>query len=105
MKPADFAARVDAIRRLLDNEVTVKQVGLGLLTFDPTQKEKAFAAVDRLKSDCNCILTSSLSLTFAQLKSLENEFAPWHHPRTELITGEFTQENMLDMHEMTLEKG
>jgi hypothetical protein len=109
MKAVEFMAKTDAIKRLLDATVIVKELAPGLLTFDLTQKDKAIAAVADLKSDYNCTLTSSLHLTFAEIQSIEDEFAPWYYLKMETDNDELEQEeleaNMSDMMEMTLEKG
>lgn len=82
MNAVEFMAKTDAIKRLLDAKVIVKELAPGLLTFDLTQKDEAIAAVTDLKFDCNCTLTSSLNLTFAEIQSIEHEFAPWYHLKT-----------------------
>ena len=109
MNAVEFMAKTDAIKRMLDAKVIVKELAPGLLTFDLTQKDEAIAAVTDLKFDCNCTLTSSLNLTFAEIQSIEHEFAPWYHLKRETGNDELEQEeleaNMSDMMEMTLEKG
>lgn len=69
-----LAARTDALRRLLEPSINLKQMGPGLFCFREGDKEAAYEAVDHLE---DWIAFNSLRYAFTEISSLEEDFETW----------------------------
>lgn len=76
VNPISLTEKIDAFRRLLENQIQLSQIGPGIFTFNANEKEQAFKAVDALEQWASY---NQLVFGFIQFAPLEKEFKNWQH--------------------------
>jgi hypothetical protein len=109
--PARFLSQVDALRRTLEKEFPIKQIGLGIFMLDAGHKEGVFALMDRLEGNDGEFIprfsfTCDMVLKLVQLVPMEQEIKAWREQT--LLNEHETQMRECspeDFYCATLEKG
>ena len=107
--PSRFLSQVDALRRTLEKEFPIKQIGLGIFMLDVSDKEGVFAFKDRLEGndgDFPPDFTCNMKLKLVQLVPMEPEMKAWREQT--LLNEHETQMRECspeDFYCATLEKG
>ena len=80
INPARFLSQIDALRRTLEHEFPIRQIGLGIFILDVSHKEDAFEFMDRLEGndgDFPPDFTCNMKLKLMQLGPMEQEIMAW----------------------------
>ena len=80
INPARFLSQNDALRRTLEHEFPIRQIGLGIFILDVSHKEDAFEFMDRLEGndgDFPPDFTCNMKLKLMQLGPMEQEIMAW----------------------------
>ena len=76
INPARFLSQIDALRRTLEHEFPIRQIGLGIFILDVSHKEDAFEFMDRLEGN-DGDFTCNMKLKLVQLVPMEQEIKAW----------------------------
>ena len=105
INPARFLSQIDALRRTLEHEFPIRQIGLGIFILDVSHKEDAFEFMDRLEGN-DGDFTCNMRLKLVQLGPMEQEFMVW---RKQILINEHETQmrecSAEDFYCATLEKG
>ena len=109
INPGRFLPQIDALRRTLEHEFPIRQIGLGIFILDVSHKEDAFEFMDRLEGNDGDFLpdfTCNMKLKLVQLVPMEQEIKAWREQT--LLNEHETQMRECspeDFYCATLEKG
>jgi hypothetical protein len=105
INPARFLSQIDALRRTLEHEFPIRQIGLGIFILDVSHKEDAFEFMDRLEGN-DGDFTCNMKLKLVQLVPMEQEIKAW---REQILINEHETQmrecSAEDFYCATLEKG